>query len=331
MAFDWQGFLDSYNVHYVSKGANVAKNHISVKCPFCGSEDPSEHMTIHLGGNGWRCYRKHEHRGVKPQRLVQHLLGVTWQEANRICGGSVFIPDDFLGAVQAKLSPQVLNDTRKLDVPMDFRNLDPGKPSARPFVNYLLDRHFTMNQIARMAPLHGLMYAVRGPYRNRVIFPVWHMGRLVSWTARSINPDVELRYKTLSTEENDYDPQPALGPISDFLLWFDDIVDGGDTLCLCEGPFDALKVRTLGRRYGIYATCCFTAQPSAAQMELLYELVDVFPRRYLLLDEGTLGTTLRVAQDLAALRIKPVYLPKWLKDPGELREENDLLEILSLR
>lgn len=328
MALDWQSFLDSYNVHYVTKGANVARGHVSVKCPFCGSDDPSEHMTIHLGGNGWRCYRQHAHRGVKPQRLVAALLGVTYGEADRICGGSIFIPEDFLGAVRDKLAPAPEARRSRLHLPRDFRPLDESKPSARPFVNYLLDRGFTRKEIGRMNERHGLCYAVQGPYRGRVIFPVWHMGELQTWTARAISPDTELRYKTLSVTENDYDEAPAHGAINDYLLWFDDLVDGGDALCLVEGPFDALKVRTLGRAHGIFATCCFTAQPSASQMDLLYDLVDLFRHRYLLLDEGTLGTTLRVAQDLAALRIKPVYLPKHLKDPGELGEPEDLLKIL---
>lgn len=334
MAFDWLGFLDSYNVRYVTKGANVARNHVSVKCPFCGNEDPSEHMTISLAGNGWRCYRNHAHRGVAPARLVANLIGCTWGEAQTIVGGSIFLPEDFIGAVKGKLLARPEEARRSLRVPREFRPLDPNKPSARPFVNYLMgkSRGFTLDQISYMHQRHGLMYAVEGPYRGRVIFPVWFMGQLHTWTARHINPEVELRYKTLSVNETDYDDEPALGAISDYLLWYDDIVDGGNALCIGEGPFDALKVRTLGRRSRIYATCCFTAQPSAQQIEMLHEVVDGYPRdrRFLLLDRGTLATSLRIGQELSALSFKPVLLPKWLKDPGELQSTDDLLEILGL-
>lgn len=329
MAFDWQSFLDSYNIHYVTRGANVARGHVSVKCPMCGDEDPSEHLTINLDGKGWRCYRRHEHRGVKPERLVQALLNVSYAEAVRICGGSIFIPTDFLEVVKGKLLPKQEVHKHTLRWPKEFRPIDLNKPSCKPYVRYLIEeRGFLKREVSYMHEDYGLSYAVEGPYRGRIIFPVHFFGNLVSWTARHINPSVELRYRTLSTSETEYDPQPAVGPISDYLLWYDDLLDGGDTLCISEGPFDALKVRTLGRSRGIFATCCFTAQPSDAQIECLYDIAEGFKHRYLLLDAGTLATSLSVSQKLAPLRITPVMLPKWLKDPGETNSLSELLDIL---
>lgn len=333
MAFDWLGFLDSYGVPYITKGANVAKNHVSIHCPFCGSEDPSEHMSINFDRGGWKCYRKPlEHYGKNPARLVAAVLGISKDQADTMVGNAVYIPSDFMGAVNRLIGPKLQSEagTRFLRLRDEFRPLELGRRSARPFVRYLEGRGFKPSEIERMHDRHGLMYAVDGPQRNRIIFPVEFDGALVSWTGRSINPDEQLRYKTLSTDP-DTERYPALGPISDFLLWGDDIAAGGECLALCEGPFDALNVRTLGRSLGVYATCCFTAQPSAAQMEALYTVAPRFKRRVLLLDRGTLATSLKIASELAALQIDPRAVPAPFKDPGEFRTSRDLIAALGNR
>jgi hypothetical protein len=60
----------------------------------------------------------------------------------------------------------------------------------------------------------------------------------MTYTGRTIYPDIELRYKTLS-----YDPEleeiPAVGPISDYLLFYDKLMKNDwdcDVLIYCEGP-----------------------------------------------------------------------------------------------
>lgn len=325
MAFDWMGFLDGYGVKYITRGANVARNHVSIHCPFCGSEDPSEHMSINFAQGGWKCYRKPlEHYGKNPARLVAAVLNIPKDQADRIVGNSVYVPDDLVGEVNRLIGRKVSEaGTRFLPMPDEFRPLTFKRRSSRPFIAYLERRGFTERDIDRMYERHGLMYAVDGKQRHRIIFPVEHDGQLVTWTGRDIY-DSELRYKTLSTDP-EVERYPALGPISDFLLWHDDIAEGGETLVLCEGPFDALKVRTLGRGRGIYATCAFTAQFSASQMEALYDVAPRFKRRVLLLDRGTLATAMKMAAELRALQIVPRAVPKGFKDPGEFRDARDLL------
>lgn len=326
--FDWQQFLDSYHIRYVTKGANVARGHISVHCPMCGAEDPSEHMTINLAGKGWRCYRNDNHRGVRPARLVAQLLNIPIPQAMIIVGQSVFIPEDFMGAVMSKLRPAAVEAISEVPWPKEFKPLNDDLHSSRIFIRYMLGRGYSIAQINRMHRYHGLCFATQGPQRGRIIFPVEYSGKLQSWTGRTVYPDVELRYKTLSTDPENAE-YPATGPISDFLLWHDDLLDGGDCLVLVEGPFDALKVRTLGRGERIFSTCCFTASPSDAQIELLHDVAPLFKRRVLLLDRNTLGKTLKVASELASLRFEARSLPSRFKDPGELEHTDDLLDALS--
>jgi hypothetical protein len=324
--FDLRAFFDQHGIKYRTSGANVSRGNIAIHCPFCGPDDPSEHLSVNIEGKGWRCWRHPDHRGKSPARLVRALLRCSMDKAREIVGHSVFLPEDFGDRVKALFASN--DDAPEVDdlpLPDEFRRLG-GQPSARPFVRYLTDRGFTPLQIGKMTNRYGIRYAIEGSYQGRIIFPVTYDGELVSWTGRSISKNATLRYKTLSTDEESADREgyrPALGAISHYLLWFDELEDtGGELLVLCEGPFDALKVDVLGRSQGIRATCFFTAAPTEAQVDLLHTLARRFDRVLLLLDKGTVSLGMRVSQQLASVRVDSAHLPKALKDPGEFTRDS---------
>ena len=332
MAFNWMQFLESHHVHFVTSGPNVSRGHVAVHCPFCGPQDPSQHMSINLKHAGWNCWRNDNHSGKSPVYLVQALISCSRERAQAIVGEGVFIPDDFLGAVRGLIAPSEKAVQRQVSLPPEFKSFgDRTLPSSKRFYKYLLGptRQFTLKQIDRMTRRFGLRYATTGKFKGRIIFPVTFERNLMTYTGRTIYPDVELRYKTLS-----YDPEleehPAVGPISDYLLFYDKLMANKadcDTLIFCEGPFDALKVNVIGRPYGIAATCFFTASPSQAQIDLAGDLVSVYRRRYLMLDAGTLATALRTQMNMSTLINRVLTLPKHIKDPGLLTEAQ-LLDIV---
>lgn len=330
MAFNWISFLDSHNIYYATSGPNVSRGNIAVHCPFCGAADKSQHMSIHLDGRGWKCFRnKQEHKGKSPVYLVQALLNTTLERAKAIVGDSVFIPDDFMGAVMKQLQPPTPAKKKRLIMPDEFIPIEDNY-KCKHALAYLTgpDRQFTKEQVLHLTRDYGLRFAKRGPQKDRIIFPVEFEGQLVSWTGRTIHKSVDLRYKTLSVEPEDPNEPAALGPINDYLLWYDLLTgDDGDTLILCEGPFDALKVMVLGLDHGIDATCFFTASPSARQIDLLHDIADRYKYRYLLLDRGTLGTAMRTSALMSAIQMRILSLPSNVKDPG-LLDEKGLLKLL---
>lgn len=328
MAFNWISFLDSHRIFYATSGPNVSRGNIAVHCPFCGSADKSQHMSIHLESKGWRCFRnRDQHKGKSPVYLVQALLNTTLERAQAIVGESVFIPDDFMGAVMKQLNPPVVTKKKRLKLPAEFIPIEDNY-LCKHALTYLTgpDRKFTRKQALRLTDDYGLMFAKRGPQKDRVIFPVYFDGKLVSWTGRTIHKSVDLRYKTLAVEPEDPSEPAAMGPINDYLLFYDQL-EGGDTLILCEGPFDALKVSVLGYEYGIDATCFFTASPSVRQIDLLHDIADRYKRRYLLLDRGTLGTAMRTSGLMSAIQMRILSLPGNVKDPG-LLDRRGLLKLL---
>ncbi len=326
MSFDWPRFLSKRGIAFRTSGGNVAKDNIVVHCPYCGSADEGQHMEISTTGRGWRCFRRpRQHYGRNPIRLVQAILGCSYEASAAITGQTINIPNNIVSTVNALIDPPKPIMPKPLKMPAEFKPFD-GKPSSRLFVKYLLGRHFTESQIKHLTDDFGIRYCTSGPYKGRIIFPVYYQQKLMTWTGRTVYPSEQIRYKALSTNIDKAEREnmpPACGPITDYLLWYDDLKhSNGSTLVLCEGPFDSLRLHILGRKVGIDSTCCFTSHPSKSQISLLGNLADKYRYRYILLDQGMLGSAISAAREMAALDFKVKQLPDNVKDPGELTERS---------
>jgi len=326
---DWLEFFNAHDIEFRTSGPNVSKGNVAIACPYCGSEDPSQHMSVSLTGAGWYCFRRPNHRGKNPARLISALIGCSWEQAQRLAGNSSYLPQDFASTIRDKLSPLPKQWHHHLTLPQEFKLLNSISPSSHFYLEYLRDqRGFSRDEI-RELPNFNIRYCTRGAFKGRIIFPVFFNQTLVSWTGRTIFLNQSIRYKTLSDdpEKAEWDNYPpALGPITDYLLFYDEL--DGDTICLCEGPMDALKIRLLGQPHGITGTCFFTSQPSAMQIDLLHEILPRFKRRVVLLDrKGTFGTALDIKARLATAGVRVGMLPSNVKDPAEL-SRSQLLRII---
>lgn len=330
MAFDWPQFLTDHNVHFVTDGPNCPKGDVAVKCPFC-HDDPSEHMAINIDNAGWHCWRNRSHAGRSPVKLIQALIGCSYDQARLFAGQTINLPSNFLEQVQSHMTKSTTHSPRvPLKIPRNEFKVLWGSPLAKPYARYLETRGYA-NPIST-AYNNGLYYATGGAFTGRIIFPVYFKDELVSWTGRSISKQDSLRYRSLAADREKAKAegtQVAIGPINHYLLWYDELLDEDGTICLCEGPFDALKVRHLGQSLNIHATCFFTNSPSDQQIDLLYELLPRYRRRVLLLDQGTIPQALQTQNRLTELKIEIGWLPPEVKDPGELRSANDLLHLLA--
>lgn len=295
------------------------------------------HMSVSTTGKGWRCWRVHSHSGKSPAKLISALLGVSYEQAREIAGMPSAIPSDFMAAIKGHLEPPaaITEKRRTLKMPQEFRKLLPDTISAAPYVNYLRGRAYTNSQIANLYDRYGLLYARRGHMKGRIIFPVRYEGRLISYTGRAISDNAWLRYKSLTTDAEkavEEGCEPALGPINDYLLFYDRLMKiDADTLFICEGPFDALKVNVIGRKWGICATAVFTSQPTTNQYELLHDLLPKFRRKAFLLDQGTTPTAIRASMALGGLNVGVSLLPKGIKDPGLLNRDGLLAIARSMK
>jgi hypothetical protein len=330
---DWVSFLEANNIPYITRGPSVTKNHICIKCCWCGIADPSEHLSISLVGQGFRCWRQPLHSGKNPAKLIQALLGCSWEQATNLAGNAKTLPNDFLSKMKASLvKKEEVKMERVLSLPEEFKEFN-KKPSCRMYAEYLRQRRFNDKNIFEDTKDYGIYYASKGLYKGRVIFTIVYDGQLVGWTGRTISANQMMRYDTLTHDaEKAYDrgEVPAPNPISHYLLFYDRIIDSNaDTIILCEGPFDAWRVNLLGESLGVVSTCFFTSTLSEQQLNLLHEVLPKFKNRFLLLDENTFSKATRIKSDLITLGVQVKRLLDGIKDPGELISTRDLKNVLA--
>src|ERR1035437_2439259 len=324
--FDWPAFLRQNRIEFVTSGPNTARDHVSIRCPWCGESDPSQHLGIHLKFGVWGCLRNAAHRGKSPVRLIQQLLRCSEAEAKRIVGGAEATAptlssfETSVAALRGIMTTLQLEPETDLHFPKEFKPLLNGSPLAQPFIGYLESRGYRTAQIKWLVQNYGLHYATRGLYDHRIIIPIYdRFGDLLSWTARTISSETQPRYRTLRMKSDDEGPVAKLAANNTVLGL--PVLYGADNpraLVIVEGPFDALKVTAFGQGLGVYATSLFGLNVYPAQVAELQQLASRFDRFYLLIDEDAELQRLKLLQTLSAVRCIVLKMPVGADDPGAL-------------
>jgi hypothetical protein len=317
---NWQQLLDDYNIHYVTRGPNTKKGEISIQCPWCGDDDPSEHLSISLETPNWGCWRNAEHRGKQPLRLIRALLGVSAGQAGLLLAqygaADPETLDDALTLLTGESKPMETT-TELVKLPDNFWLIQ-NKSSARRFWQYLKGRGF--GAPAALARRYSLHYCTTGRWKDRVIIPVWDTkANLIGWTARAIQQSKTVP-KYLESNDN----------IKTMLYREEELNYPGNTLFITEGPFDALKMdyflykHTEGsygntRAYRNAATCTFGISVSVGQLGKLRAYARNFRRTVVLPDRGAVQQSMQLADMIPAAECR--LLPGGVKDPGDLTQD----------
>lgn len=335
-AFDWQRLLEEQRIEYVTRGPNVKRGEINIKCPFCGSADPSHHMGLNLDNGWWSCWRRRDiHSGKSPLRLIMALLKVPYGRAREIAGlGDDYVDPEGFDAVAARILGKVPEQAKPSASERRFLDLDDFEPitdriRTRRHWNYLYNRGFNgtqggVEEVDLLVKRYRLRAGLDGVWRDRIILPFYLDRQLVTWTGRAIG-QAERRYRDLELAPNPWRPDAPwsiLGP-KETLYNADCISEGGKVLVLQEGPFDVLKVDFYGAPYGVRSVGLATNSMSEAQAHLLKMAEGKFRRLIVMMDtKSELGVvdSLRMKQQLAFipdLSIMPV--PYDAGDGGALK------------
>lgn len=302
---DWRRLLEEHRIPYVERGANVSRGEINIQCPFCGSADPSHHLGLNLESGWWACWRNQNHRGKSPLRLLIKLLRVPYWKALEIAGlDKSYVDPEGFDAVAARImgreSLTRIEEVRRefLSIPKEFRSLGAGAVFSR-HRNYLINkRGFPERDLETLVTDYQLMGAVSGKFSDRVIFPYFVNGELVTWTGRAI-ADSAIRYRDLSVDE-------SLIPPKQTFYNHDAIITGGKTLLVVEGPMDVAKLDFYGRPYGVRAVGLSTNSIQEEQIFLLEDAVSQFDSILVMLD---MASSLGIA-DSMRLKEKLMHIPK---------------------
>ncbi len=320
---DWVRFLEENNIHFVTRGPNTKRGEVSVQCPMCGIEDPSEHLGINLQTGKWGCHRDGSHRGKSSRTLIKAVLGCSSQQAGMIVRQYSHSDPDSLEAALAVLEADnndvahpdedLLKQIKHQQLGPQFKDFSAIKARGitKRFFNYLADRGY--DDPYSIIDRYDLKCALTGRYKDRIIIPIRQSGELLGWTSRAIGaPKNAPRY--LASSEN----------VKTTVFNFDELKKGGERLFIVEGPFDAMRIDNHGFTHtsdydepvDYRATCTFGTSLAISQLALLRALVGKYKEAWILFDHGAEGP----AHNLASwLNVKVAQLPTGIDDPGELK------------
>jgi hypothetical protein len=311
---NWLDFLADNHIPYVTAGPNTKRGEVSIKCPWCGEDDPSEHLGIQLEGRAWGCHRNPAHRGKSKTYLIQGILGVSKAQAKLVLrqydASDPETLDQVLLALGEQPQPQPPRNT--LVMPPDFRLLK-DKGSSIKACNYLYKRGF--DDPVRLGRTYDLRYCSTGRWKDRIIVPVYQSGRLVAWTGRALtNPTHAPRYLTTSSA------------IKSAIFNEDTIYLGGRILFITEGPIDAMKMDYYSPDY-VRATCVFGTSITVDQIYILRRASERYRRVILLLDPDAFGVALNTLEWLPGAKMG--CLPPGVDDPGAL-DKQEVPQVVNL-
>lgn len=300
-------FLQQNNIPYRAFGKNVARGNINIQCPFC-TNDPDYHLGINLKSNVWGCWRDTAHRGKSPVRLIQKLVGCSHSEAQDICEITTFKIDSFVDFIPFRQNiEEASNKVYTIDELLDTENFE-GKYSQKRFINYLQTRGYSLEIINDMIGRFNMRYCYKGKLENRLVVPLYQNKQVVNYVARSIDRH-GVRYLTAANP-------PEYAKTTNILFDYDNLKKYNDTLFVCEGVFDALKIIY---EVGKSATCVFTKNISEIQEQKLYEVAKYYNKVLLLFDKTEVLNTLKIERGLSHIKnIKTITHLLEVKDPGSM-------------
>lgn len=320
--FDWLDLVERENIDYVDRGPNVKRGEINIKCPFCGSADPSHHMGLSLTTGFWACWRNKMHRGKSPLRLLMQVLRIPYWKARQLAGlDEDYVDPEGFDAVAARILGKTQAYTSTENLQRDFLALpdyfDIIRPTgaSRMHWNYLKNTRKFEDWTMDVVEEYLLCFSRDSDMWYRVIFPYVTNGELVSWSGRDIGGTSDLRYRDLPLDD-------CLIPPKENLYNHDAIITGGKVLAVVEGPLDTLKIDLFGKGVGVRAVGLSTNSMSEEQLWLISEAAANFDSVVFIMDQKKSGLgivdSMRMRSEVSSIpnsRIMPVPLGK--KDAGE--------------
>lgn len=306
----------AHNVECVESGPNVARGNFNLRCPWCGDNDPSWHLGVNKQTGYYGCWRSAVHRGKNPAILVAQVLGCSISLAYDMLDGSAVVmnPNSMQDVVSSLTQVPVSKVKSQQEVLLSqFRKISTTDVATKRVYRYLRSRfaESTKTVISR----YTLRAGISGEYKDRVIFPVFENGEVVTFTARSIYPEAELRYKNLPVAESVVD-------LKSTLFNYDALLTFGKVLVITEGPVDALKLDLYGAEQGIRAVALCGIAPTAEQLQILWNYSVNFDKVTVGFDNEFEFEALHVARQIDGRRVVGINCcPAPWKDFGAMNKK----------
>jgi hypothetical protein len=284
MIFDARTFLKAYNVRTQEHGENWQKGWLQINCPFCS--DTMFHGGFKLLTGGYNCWRCKYH---KTREIVSKLVRIPESNVTPIIKNFLI------------LSPFEPDETRETKRPSELKLPAFTDELETMHLKYLTDRNFNPKRLQKEWGLLGT--GIHGPYKFRIIAPIYFNNILVSYQGRDITDKARQRYKGCALERE-------VIPHKNLLYGIDKV---GNTAIIVEGITDVWRIGP-----GAVATFGTTYTPS--QINVLANMVDHVVIMY---DADAEEEQEKLAADLSAVGLTVEELTLESGDPGDL-QPNDI-------
>ena len=292
--FDFVDFLEDHGIN----GRENAQGEYRGECPFCGgtSRDP---FCVNSTSGLWFCHACPEKGG--PVQLLCRVLDVGYDKAVE------YLVDRYSAFERETDDDDYTEPTvPTISLPDEFRSLaDTGESIvARPYLKYL--QRSDRNVDAATIRKYNIGYCATGWYAGRVVVPVYHLGKVVSFVARAISKSADTKILT-----------PPGNNQASYCFNLDHIW-GAKEVIIMEGVFDVFTLPEM-------SVCTFGKKISPMQVSLLKKSgVESVTFCY---DEDALDELQEFTEKyMLLLKAKLILLPKG-KDPAKLGRTR-MLELL---
>lgn len=252
----------------------------------------------------WRCATTISYQGPAEYAL-RDLLGLSVAELQKRLYGEevthssearVQLPDlhDFFDVEGGDVIPAELLLPPETFLPFDFLSLD--DPCSIKGKEYLARRGIPLELAQRL----GILYH---PLHRRVIFPIVAGGKLRGWQARTVEDGVEPKILTHPEELQ-----------RNRVLMFQDSLQTGDTVVVCEGPVDGIKAHLCGP-----VVVTMGKSMSLRQIDIVLE--SGVRKVYLGLDPDAADELTRLCKAFSELEVYRLLPAPGYEDLGEMSPE----------
>ncbi len=286
---DTESALKELGIHFLREGEHhhVSSGWLGFDCPRCSPHSGRYRLGLNLSGvylSCWVC-------GHLPLSVLSEVGGV----------GADAVRKAFKGVTRAFAQPK--RPRGRLQLPL---NVGPLQKQHR---DYLSGRRLDVDSLRKLWKLKGTDHTGEPPWH--VVVPVHHRGEVVSWTARSLDPQARTRYHNAR-------PDQEAVPAKSLLYGAD---HARHAVSVHEGPADVWAV-------GPGAVAVMGLNYTREQLLLLAS----YPSRYVCFDNepGAQARARRLCEDLAALPGQTSNVALESKDAGSApdKELNQLRRLL---
>jgi len=286
--------FNDFSIQFVTEGHKHARRGwVQTECPFC-TGNPGYHLGYNLAGGYFNCWRC----GWKPfLKTLARLLNTSINEA-RFIARQYALKGKALRQVYYEQAPEKREGREWAKLPPNVCSLLPSH------VKYLESRGLDVEELKELWKIRSV--GPVGPFKHRVLIPLFWDNRLVSYQARDVTGKQSIRYKACPKEwEAIHHKHLVYG------LW-EALRHGMRKVIITEGPIDVWKL-------GIGGVCTFGISFTQQQAMLLARNLD---KAFIAFDNEKQAW--RSAKKLAAelgfygVECEVIRIPEEFNDIGEM-------------